>query len=127
MAVNVLIVDDSAEMRLLFTSVLKPIGAQLLTASDGVEATKILDTQPVNLIITDFRMPNMDGVELLSWCRERSIHVPVIFTTADNRHFTKEEIALNDRCSDLLMKPVVPPTLIAAVEAADQRQHEDCE
>ncbi len=69
MPVDVLIVDDSAAIRKILQRVLRqtdiPIG-EVLEAGDGVEALKALNNHPVNLILSDINMPNMDGLQLLN-------------------------------------------------------------
>lgn len=57
-------------------------------------------------MITDFRMPRMDGVQLLNWCRESKIHFPVIFISENSHLLSKEKIALDDCCADLINKPM---------------------
>jgi two-component system chemotaxis response regulator CheY len=72
MDLNVLIVDDSAAIRKILVRVLSqtdlPI-KQVLEASDGSEALKIVETNDVSLILSDINMPNVDGLELLTRLR----------------------------------------------------------
>jgi two-component system, chemotaxis family, chemotaxis protein CheY len=72
MDLNVLIVDDSAAIRKILVRVLSqtdlPI-KQVLEASDGSEAMKIVETNDVSLILSDINMPNVDGLELLTQLR----------------------------------------------------------
>jgi two-component system chemotaxis response regulator CheY len=70
---NVLIVDDSAAIRKILVRVLSqtdlPI-ANVVEASDGVEALKILGSTQVRLVLSDINMPNMDGLQLLKSLRD---------------------------------------------------------
>lgn len=72
MAYDVLIVDDSTAIRKILLRMLRqtnlPLG-DILEAGDGVEALAALRTRPVNLVLSDFEMPNMDGFELLKALR----------------------------------------------------------
>jgi len=63
---TVLVVDDSIQDRMIITEILKDIDVKVLEASDGVEAMEIINDKNNNVstVITDYRMPNMDGLEL---------------------------------------------------------------
>ncbi|MBC7531885.1 MAG: response regulator [Oligoflexus sp.] len=124
---KVMIVDDSPDFRALFQLLLAQFDLDVISARDGSEAIQYLSKGQVDLIITDFRMPHINGVELLNWCRGCKIFCPVIFTTAEGRLFSAEEIALGDCCATLLKKPIDTKLLNAALEAADRfEHHRDC-
>ena len=61
---HILVVEDNADMRELFCTVLSDSGYQCLSAADGLEALEIMDKEYVDLIVADIMMPNMDGYEL---------------------------------------------------------------
>lgn len=68
--INILIVDDNRHMRVLLREHLFAMGFKDLTlANDGEEALKILKQKDVDLVIADYKMPNMDGIELLQTLR----------------------------------------------------------
>lgn len=80
----ILVVDDRAENRLTLVDFLNPLGFKILAASNGKEAIDLLEREQPNLIITDVRMPQMDGLELLHYLR-RHPHfnsIPVIVSSA---------------------------------------------
>ena len=88
MAVDVLIVDDSAAIRKILQRMLGQAGFKLgkvVEAGDGVEALEKLKSQPVNLILSDINMPNMDWIQLLSMLKAHSDYkgVPVIMITTE--------------------------------------------
>ena len=88
MAVDVLIVDDSAAIRKILQRMLGQAGfalGKVFEAGDGVEALEKLKTQPVNLILSDINMPNMDGIQLLSLLKAHADYkgVPVIMITTE--------------------------------------------
>jgi two-component system chemotaxis response regulator CheY len=88
MAVDVLIVDDSAAIRKILQRMLGQAGfvlGKVVEASDGVEALEKLKAQPVNLILSDINMPNMDGMQLLSTLKAHPDfkQVPVIMITTE--------------------------------------------
>lgn len=81
---RVLIVDDEEPIRLFLETVLKKEGYDVVTASDGREAIRIAESQPLDAILLDLLMPNLDGETTLRVVRqmERSRDVPVIVITA---------------------------------------------
>jgi two-component system chemotaxis response regulator CheY len=88
MALDVLIVDDSAAIRKILQRVLVQADVSLGTvyeANDGVEALEKLKNGKVGLILSDINMPNMDGLELLGKVRaEQSLQdVPIIMITTE--------------------------------------------
>ena len=88
MAVDVLIVDDSAAIRKILQRVLMqaevPLG-QVFEAGDGLQALEMLKTQSINLILSDINMPNMDGIQLLGQIKANAAwrNMPVIMITTE--------------------------------------------
>jgi two-component system chemotaxis response regulator CheY len=88
MALDVLIVDDSAAIRKILQRVLiqaeVPLG-KVYEAGDGVEALDALKQHPVGLVLSDINMPNMDGLALLSAIKGQAItkDVPVVMITTE--------------------------------------------
>lgn len=88
---TVLIVDDSAMDRRLAAGLLqKKTGTGVLFAGDGCEALEILQSQSVDLVVTDLQMPEMDGLELVAAVREQHPLIPVVLMTGKG----SEEIAV---------------------------------
>ncbi|HQR50592.1 MAG TPA: sigma-54 dependent transcriptional regulator [Methylophilaceae bacterium] len=79
---HVLVVDDEAKMQRVLEIMLKRMGHAVASASNGREALQILKSSPVDLIISDLRMPEMSGTELLQALRQQGNEVPVIIMTA---------------------------------------------
>ncbi|MBE0659805.1 MAG: response regulator [Bryobacteraceae bacterium] len=88
MAIDVLIVDDSAAIRKILHRVLVqadvPLG-RVVEAGDGIEALEALKSNKVGLILSDINMPNMDGLQFLSAVKARADikDVPVIMVTTE--------------------------------------------
>jgi len=88
MAIDLLIVDDSATIRKILQRVLQqteiPIG-QIFEAGDGVEALNMLKANKVGLILSDINMPNMDGLQLLSQLKANAEwkEVPVVMISTE--------------------------------------------
>lgn len=112
MAYNILIVDDSQTMRKVIRKSVTLAGFDLgecWEAGDGREALTVLKTHAVDLVLTDFNMPGMDGVEMLKELQkdEKNRHVPVVFITAQvNAMVLQEGSALGIK--GYLQKPFHP-------------------
>jgi len=74
----ILLVDDNPHGLVARRTVLEELGYSIRTATNGEEALQQLSQHQVDLVITDFRMPNMDGVELISQIRKQRADMPVI-------------------------------------------------
>jgi DNA-binding response OmpR family regulator len=79
---KILIVDDEQHIRLLYEEEFKDDGYDVLTASHGREALDVLARHPVDLVILDIKMPEMDGSEFLRQVREFNTTLPIIISTA---------------------------------------------
>lgn len=79
---QILIVDDEARMLRVLEIMLQKMGHDISCASNGMEALQSLQESPVDLVISDLRMPGMDGIELLNQLRAQGNNVPFIIMTA---------------------------------------------
>ena len=79
---NILIVDDESEMRVALETTLKREKFQLTCAEDGKQALEKMENNDFDLILTDVRMPKLNGLELLRAVKERSPKTQVIMMTA---------------------------------------------
>jgi len=113
---HVLAVDDSPTIRSIVRHSLRETGVQLTLASDGDEALEIIKQQPeqIDLILTDFEMPRMSGLELCSAARKvLSDHeVPIIFLTSVNEPQTILK-TFAAGATDYLLKPFIKEELLA--------------
>jgi two-component system chemotaxis response regulator CheY len=117
MGKQVLIVDDSVSMRELVSYTLKNEGFKVLTASNAREALSVLrDLEELALVITDFNMPGMDGIELIMELRSKEAYkfVPVMVLTTEAITELKERGA-REGASGWLTKPFTPDVLIKNV------------
>ena len=121
---RILLVDDEPTLRELMCEMLKGEGYQIVQANNGLEAKTILETEKFDLLITDLRMPKMDGTQLLDWCRKSKIHFPVIFVTASSELLASDDLALKDCCVAVLHKPFDLNNIITAVTDAKTRNHQ---
>jgi len=79
---NVLVVDDEPKLCDLLASALGQSGLTVFTAGNGLHALKVLDSEDIDLVISDWRMPGMDGPQLLAEIKVRYPQLPVIVMTA---------------------------------------------
>lgn len=79
---NVLVVDDEPKLCDLLASALSQNGIQVFTAGNGLHALKVLEAEDIDLVISDWRMPGMDGPQLLAEIKIRYPQLPVIVMTA---------------------------------------------
>jgi len=81
---TILVVDDSSTVRKFVSVSLSMQGFRVVTAEDGMDALEKLPKEPIDLIITDLNMPNMDGMELIRTLRSNSTYheLPIIILTS---------------------------------------------
>jgi len=78
---KILVVDDEIGIRQSLKKILEKEGYEVLTASNGEEAFKVIRSEAVDLLISDIRMAGMDGLELLKVCKSVSPYTEVIMIT----------------------------------------------
>ncbi len=101
---RILIADDEPSIRRVLAAHLKRDGYQAETAEDGGAAISLLQRAPFHLLVTDLRMPNVDGMALLTHCSERYPGMPVIVITAHGTVDSAVE-ALKLGAHDYITKP----------------------
>jgi len=116
---NILVVDDEAQITRVLRTTLSAQGYIIRTAADGLQALQEMKTWPPDLIITDLRMPNMDGLQLCRKVRTES-GVPIIVLSVKGEETIKVE-ALDAGADDYVTKPFSVNELLARVRAALRR------
>jgi sigma-B regulation protein RsbU (phosphoserine phosphatase) len=117
-APKVLIVDDDPAMTRLLSKWLEKAGYEVKCVYDGREATFAIEEECPNVLITDWEMPDMDGLELCRWLRNQQLphYVYTLFVTA--RTCTEDMVkGLIAGADDFLKKPIDKGELIARVQA----------
>jgi two-component system, chemotaxis family, chemotaxis protein CheY len=122
---KILIIDDFATVRKLIKNHLNQFGYKnTVEAEDGVAALKVLKSQKVDFIISDWNMPNMSGLELLRAVRADADYckVPFLMITAEA---SKENIiqALNAGVSNYIVKPFPPAKLNEKITQILEKQN----
>lgn len=102
--INILIVDDEASLRKSIVRHLKLEGFNTLSASTANDALEILQTKKIHFVLSDIRMPKLDGVELVEKIREINTSVPVVVLMTGYSQYTKENI-LKKGAQDMISKP----------------------
>jgi two-component system response regulator AtoC len=100
----VLVVDDEPHMRRVLEIMLRKAGHSVFAAGNGREALEVLRDNQVDLVITDMRMPEMSGIELLTRLRQDGVEVPVIVITAHGSIESAVE-AMKYGASDYILRP----------------------
>ena len=104
---KVLVVDDFATMRRIVKNILRELDFKdIVEAENGAAAVKILESQDIDLIVSDWNMPKMTGLDLLKWVRtnEKTKNLPFLMVTAEAQ---KENVveAVKAKVSNYIVKP----------------------
>ena len=113
-----MVVDDSPTMRKIVVNALKRLGySQIVEAEDGKDALAKLHIENVDFIITDWNMPNMNGLELTKTIRasQQFKDIPILMVTTRGM---KEDVldALQARVNNYVVKPFTPQVLKQKIE-----------
>jgi two-component system, OmpR family, alkaline phosphatase synthesis response regulator PhoP len=114
---KILVVDDEIHIVHVVAIKLRNNGYDVITAENGAEAFKVACEEKPDVIVTDFQMPAMTGLEMVEALRQRqdTADIPVIMLTA--RGFAIEENQKQQlRISECLSKPFSPKELLRTVE-----------
>ena len=116
-AVSILVVDDEQMMCTLLTKILRREGYQVETAAGGAEALEKLQRAPYSIVISDMKMPGMDGFELLKQVKQMYPDVGVIIMTAYGDTYTVKD-ALLLGADEYITKPFKSYEISLVVERA---------
>ena len=117
---RLLVVDDELNMRRILGAILRGDGHDLVEAASVDEARRAFASSPFDLVVTDQRLPDGDGLSLLASCREVDPTVPVVLITA----YATVELAVDamrQGAFDVVPKPFVPEAVRAVVTRACER------
>ncbi len=121
---RVLVVDDQAEVRDVFRSILTEAGYEVIDAEDGEKAMTVLASgdNPVKVvaIICDLYMPKIAGMEAITYFHSKFSSIPIIVVTG-KPDFPSDASLFQQGVVDYLVKPFGPEKLIAAVREAVKR------
>jgi two-component system NtrC family response regulator len=114
---TILVVDDEKNYPLILGAVLEDEGFEVLTATSGQQALEIVKASDIDLVLTDMRMPQMDGIQLLEKIKVLDADLPVIMMTA---HGTVEKAveAMEKGAFSYILKPFDNERLVIYVNKA---------
>lgn len=116
-SISILLVDDEQIMRDLLQKILDREGYRILTAEDGARACEILKREPIDIVVTDMKMPRMNGFELLEIIKQKHPSVGVIIMTAYGDTYTVKD-ALLLGADEYITKPFKSYEISLVVERA---------
>jgi two-component system response regulator AtoC len=114
---RVLIVDDEPSIRKVLAAHVRRLGHEVETADDGGRAIALLDAELFHLVISDLKMPGVDGMALLRWVQDHQPGLPLILMTAHGSIETAVE-ALKQGAFDFVTKPFDLPELEGTIRKA---------
>lgn len=114
---NVLAVDDSPTIREMVRVALVEGVESVVTATDAEDALGLIDRQRFDIVITDYNMPGMNGIELVEVLRSRAEyrHVPILMLTTESDEELKRE-GRRAGCTGWIVKPFDPVRLLSVVK-----------
>jgi len=115
---KIIVVDDSAVMRELISAALQTGGYQVLLANDGLEALQLAQQVTVDLVLTDWNMPILDGLQLIRALRQLPGYgeTPILVLTTETSASDKEE-ARSAGASGWLRKPIETAVLLEVADS----------
>ena len=117
MVQKIMTVDDSPSIRQMISFTLKDAGYDVIEATDGKDALTKLNGTPIQMLISDINMPNMNGIELIRSVRSNSVHkfTPIIMLTTESQDSKKQE-GKSAGATGWIVKPFKPDQLLAVVK-----------
>lgn len=119
--IKVMVVDDEESNRIIISTWLQRLGYTCFRASDGLDALLQLDREPCEIVVMDWHMPGMDGLELIRLLRARAFkQVPyLVLTTGDPDPKALKE-AFDSGADDFIRKPVDASELMSRLRGANR-------
>lgn len=111
MVPSILIVEDDLTFSTMLKTWLGKKGFEVETASTQAKARKQIGTRNFDLILSDLRLPDQDGLSLLSWLREQGNQIPFIIMTS-YAEIQSAVRAMKEGATDYISKPVQPDELL---------------
>ena len=119
MSKSIVVAEDFGVSRKVIVSVLAKAGHRVMEAADGQEAINLFDGREVDLLITDFNMPKLNGAELIEMVRanERYSFIPILLLTTEVNE-RKLQSALDGNITALIKKPFQTDEFLRIVNRA---------
>jgi len=117
---DILLVDDEADIRLPLGEALRELGHRVALAADGDEAMQCLDRQVFNLVLSDIRLPKVDGFTILRRLRDEQPDTHVVLMTAFGT-IQEAVLAVKETAIEYVTKPFELPEVLNIVQRIDER------
>jgi two-component system response regulator HydG len=117
---DILLIDDEADIRIPLGDALRELGHRVALAADGGEAMQYLDRQTFNLVMSDVRLPKVDGFTILRRLREERPDTHVVLMTAYGS-IAEAVAAVKEAAADYVTKPFELPEILSIVHRIDER------
>lgn len=116
---HVLVVEDNPVTADVIQFYLQRVGYQVRVAHDGYEALRCLDERRFDVVVTDYRLPQLNGRALCQQMRRRDCYrrVPVLMLTARSAELDLSELRRELELTDVLAKPFSPRALVRTIQA----------
>jgi DNA-binding NtrC family response regulator len=116
---HILIVDDDSTIRRTFSRILQSKNYDTMEAASGEEALALINSQPVDLVLLDLKMPGLNGVDTLREIRKIDEKLPVYVVTAFRNEFFEDLQKLSNEgiSFELMQKPIESQQLVEVVES----------
>ncbi|MBF0147016.1 MAG: response regulator [Magnetococcales bacterium] len=117
MGKKIMTVDDSSSVRQMVGLTLKGAGYDVVEAVDGQDALTKLKASPVDMVVTDLNMPNMDGITLIKELRALPAFkfIPIVMLTTESQAGRKQE-GKSAGATGWIVKPFKPPQLLEVIK-----------
>lgn len=119
----ILLVDDDCEFNKAMKKMLEREGYRVTVARNGLEALQVLSRGAADLVVSEVRMPELDGTGLMTEIRSKAIDVPVIFLTAYGEVESYLEV-MNKGAFEYLNKPIRSPEILNVIGKALKRRRD---
>jgi diguanylate cyclase (GGDEF)-like protein len=128
MAIRILVVDDDADIRDVLKLTLSEENYEILEASDGEEALKIVNAKPLDLVLLDYKIPKIDGRQVCRLIKKDLLlsHLPIIMVTGKGDISDKVD-GIDAGADDYVVKPFEPKELLARIRMILRRTERDLE
>lgn len=114
---KVLVIDDEDIVRICCSRALSPAGYEVRMAQNGLDGLKMIEEERFDIVLTDLKMPDMDGIEVLRKIKKEWPEIGVIIITGYQTVDTEAK-SIKLGAFDYIEKPFTPDALISAVDKA---------
>ena len=112
---NILIADDDPSLRFMLSEVCTHADWSPLIAENGAEALKLFEEYEPDIVLLDYHMPVMDGLQTVKEIRKRDLNIPILILTVDERQEIADRFLL-EGATDFALKPVRAPDIISRIQ-----------